>query len=459
MTSFRLLRTTAFRSALAYACLYSLLAALGMGFIYWSTASHIQQQVDSRLRLESSVLLGLYRDRALPALTEAIRQRSREDSQGVFFYLLQSPDHQPLAGHLLRWPSILSSSEPSTVAAQEVFVRRPSELRDNDPVRVLVTPLPGDYKLLVGRDLIQEQRLLEHTLTTIVLSIISIFLLALGASVWLGRRTLQRIDAVSRTAHEIMAGDLSRRLPVTQRDDEFDQLGRELNAMLERIEQLLAGLRQVSDNIAHDLRSPLSRLRNRLEVTLLEARSADEYHRVLEQTVEEADELLKTFNALLSIAQAEAGISRESAAPIALAELLEDLADLYGAAAEEQGLQLQLTLNSHAHIHGNRRLLTQAVANLLENALKYTPTGGQIELTLSQAAQTVCLSVADNGQGIPEHERERVLQRFVRLDNARSTPGNGLGLALVQAVARLHRAQLCLLDNHPGLRVELRFVL
>lgn len=453
----RLLRTTAFRAALSFAVLFSVLSGSGLAFIHWSTARHVEAQVDARLQLETNVLLQHYRSRALPALVQSVQQRSREDGgRSLFFYLVDGPDRQPVAGLPSRWPQGLEAGH-ATLSLAEVFPERAADADGADRVRVLATPLGGGYRLLVGRDLNEERQLLRHTLSVAGGVTGALFLLALGASVWFGAGALRRIDAVSRTAHDIMGGEFGRRLPVTGRDDEFDELGRELNAMLDRIQQLMDGLRQVSDNVAHDLRSPLSRLRNRLEITLLEARSGDEYRAVLEQAIQDVDELLKTFNALLSIAQAEAGVSREHAAPVDLAALAEDLADLYGAAAEERGLRLETTIAAGVQVSGNRRLLTQAVANLLENAVKYTPPGGRIHLAVERTGAGARLTVADNGSGIPAAERQRVLERFVRLDSARSTPGNGLGLSLVRAVARLHNAELRLEDNHPGLRVVLAF--
>jgi signal transduction histidine kinase len=347
---------------------------------------------------------------------------------------------------------------PSYVTVRLGDVFKVSDNGSDDWVRVLTATLPEGYQLLVGRDLNDEKRLLEHTLTVILAVVSVIFMFALAGSVIMGRSALRRIDAISRTAGEIMAGDLSKRLVLSEHDNEFDELSRKLNAMLERIEQLLAGMRQVADNVAHDLRKPLNRLRSRLEVTLLEARSEEEYRSVMEQGIHDADELLKTFNALLSIAQAEAGVRRNEWSMIELASLAEDLADLYEAVAEEKNIRLIWTADPSVQVPGNRQLLAQAIGNLLDNAVKYTPAGGRIELWVLKKDGIALVTVADSGPGIPEHERERALQRFTRLDSARSEPGSGLGLSLVKAVARLHGAELKLEDNKPvGLRVSLRF--
>ena len=453
----RLLRTTAFRAALLYASVFSLLSALGLGFIYWSTSSYVDDQIDARLRLETEVLLNLYQRQSLPALLESIHRRTNEDQQLIYFYALWGPDSRALAGQLSYWPNNLDAQRTYATLRLGDVIQVSNSRRANDLVRVLVTDLPEGYRLLVGRDLHEEQALLAHTFS-ITLSVIAvIFLLAVAGSVMFGRAALKRIDAVSRTAGEIMAGDLAQRIPLSGRDNEFDELGRKLNEMLARIEQLMAGMRQVTDNVAHDLRKPLSRLRNRLEVTLLEARHEEEYRGVLEQSIVDADELLKTFNALLSIAQAEAGVKRNDWSKVGLGELVEDLADLYGAVAEDKGVCFDWHADDLLTLYGNRQLLAQAIGNLLDNAVKYTPEGGQIELSAKRENGGIIICIADSGPGIPEADRERVLQRFVRLDSARSQPGNGLGLSLVKAVAKLHKAKLDLNDNQPGLRVTLSF--
>lgn len=448
-----LMRTTAFRTSMLYAVLYSVLAAGGLGFIYWSTGSYIGEQIDARLRLEMEVLLKLHQDRAMPALIEAIRQRSREESdrQRIFFYRVVSPRLRLPP----EWPESLGDGRGfATLRLNEVF---PFDSGGEDPVRVLMARLPDGFRLLVGRDLNDERELLAHTLNAVLAVTVIILLLALSGGIFMGLSSLRRIAGIDATAGQIIAGDLTRRVPLGARNDEFDALGRKLNAMLDRIEALMAAMREVTDNVAHDLRSPLNRLRNRLDVTLLEARSESEYRGVLEKAIDDVDGLLRTFNALLGIAQAEAGIAPNDWREVDLGRLVEDLGDLYDAVAEDRQLSLHCEAQA-LKVAGNRQLLTQAVGNLLDNAVKYTPAGGRIDLSVEAiAGGGVRITVADNGPGIPETQRERVLERFVRLDSARSLPGNGLGLSLVRAVASLHRACLALADNHPGLRASLDF--
>jgi signal transduction histidine kinase len=268
---------------------------------------------------------------------------------------------------------------------------------------------------------------------------------------------LARLDSINRTSGEIMAGDLSRRVPIGEAHDEFDALAENLNAMLERIERLMKGVREVTDSVAHDLRTPLNRLRNRLEATLrhLDPASAETFE--IEAAVSETDSLITTFNALLLIAEADAGVTRGEMAAIDLASIAADMAELYAPLAEEKDVSLDITPSGSTMIDGNRSLISQALANLVDNAIKYTPAGGKVTVTASGTPLGIELRVADTGPGIPPAERARVVERFVRLEASRNSPGTGLGLSLVAAVARLHDAKFLLEDNQPGLRAIIRF--
>lgn len=296
-------------------------------------------------------------------------------------------------------------------------------------------------------------------------------LLGIGGGVLLSRKLLRRIDAITSTSQAIMRGNLSERIPLAGTEDELDRLASSLNAMLDRIEQLMAGLREVSDNIAHDLKTPLTRLRSRAEAALRAPSSAENYRDALAGTIEEADELIKTFNALLSIARLEAGADGGRPEVFDLSRAVRDVVELYEPVAEGEGMRLEFAGSPELRLHGNRQLVAQAAANMIDNALKYgkpVSKGGCSEAKLLQATVKVEVRTArgqaevvveDHGKGIPASERERVLQRFVRLEASRSKPGSGLGLSLVAAVARLHHGQLRLEDNEPGLRVVLSFPL
>jgi signal transduction histidine kinase len=271
------------------------------------------------------------------------------------------------------------------------------------------------------------------------------------------RNMLARLDDINRTSRDIMLGDLTRRVPVTKVDDEFDTLASNLNRMLDRIERLMKGLREVTDSVAHDLRSPLNRLRNRLEAAQKQIEGEGRDTSDLESAITEADHLIATYKALLLIAEAEAGVAREAMAPVSLAPIVEGVAELYGPVAEEKNITLTAMPGNSAPIEGNRSLISQALANLVDNAIKYTPPGGRVIVRATESPSEIELSVADTGPGIPEGERGRVLERFVRLEASRNSPGTGLGLSLVAAVAQLHNATFTLTDNAPGLKAALHF--
>jgi len=291
-------------------------------------------------------------------------------------------------------------------------------------------------------------------------------LLGVGAGLAVSRSVLRRIESITDTSRTIMAGDLSKRIPLDGSGDELDRLSGSLNGMLARIEELIVALREVSDNIAHDLKTPLNRLRNRAEAALANPNGAASYRDGLVKTIEEADDLIKTFNSLLLIARLEAGAVAESMGPVDLSAIVGDVAELYEPVAEEAGLQLETSVASGLSLVANRELVSQAVANLVDNAIKYSvddsrPGAGdaaarsKITLSMSRAGDSIEIAVGDRGPRVAPQDRERALQRFVRLEKSRSRPGSGLGLSLVAAVARLHGGSIRLEDNAPGLRAVL----
>jgi signal transduction histidine kinase len=279
--------------------------------------------------------------------------------------------------------------------------------------------------------------------------------LALIGGAMMSRSMSRRIEVINETSLEIMSGDLSRRIPSRGTNDDFDKLAENLNTMLDRIEALMEGVKRVSDNIAHDLRTPLARLRNHLEMLKKRPLSDQNHWESVETAIAEADGLLSTFNALLRIAGIESKKQRTDFGLIDLEQLLQDVAELYEPIIEEKRQQFDLQVNSHVAISGDRDLLFQCIANLLDNAIKYTPKGGTVVLALETTDKATQIIIADSGPGIPEEERERVFQRFYRLEESRTTAGNGLGLSLASAVASLHDMTITLQDNYPGLRVVL----
>lgn len=447
-----LLRTSAVRLVLRYVLVYAVVLGIGLAVLWWFMLQVVDSEAEQELAQEFRDLL------ARPeALVDAIALRVA-DADSRRWYLLVSADDEKLAGNMRVWPPEpeipLDGQVHRLWVDEDAFT--PGQYEDEPYLPVVASRLPDRGRLLLARGVPQAGPLRETVLYLVeVLSVAAVLSLILGLV--MGRAILGRMDAVSRTAGEIMRGDLAQRVPVAGRDDEFDALAGRLNAMLERIQQLVRGMREVTDNVAHDLRRPLARLRNRMEVTLLEPRGEAEYREVLAQAIEDSDSLIKTFNALLDIAQAEAGHQRSDWGPVNLNDLAHDLAELYQPAAEEKELVFELEVRPGVSIHGSRDLLAQAIGNLLENAIKYTAAKGRVRLQVRSVAGAAEVVVADTGPGIPEPERQHVLERFVRLESARNTPGNGLGLSLVKAVATAHRADLMMDDARPGLQVTMRF--
>jgi signal transduction histidine kinase len=387
---------------------------------------------------------------------------------GANLYLITTPQGQGVAGNIASLaPGIMDHpgwAETFYTRLEETDTKKHSAL-------VRVSQLPGGFRLLIGRDLEERRRLLSIVARAAQWSLLIVVVLGLCGGVFVARRVLHRIDAMTGTTQRIMAGDLSERLPVGRSGDELDRLAENLNAMLERIEALMAGLKEVSDNIAHDLKTPLTRLRNRAEEALAKASNETEYRAALERTIEESDGLIRTFNALLMIARAESGQARDNMIDFDAAEVAQGIQELYEPLAEDKGLSLSV-MTEAATIHGNRELISQALANLVENAIKYgqpvapavetsspdKDTSGKASDILIEARRegdNVHLSVTDDGPGIPEADRQRAVERFVRLEASRTQPGSGLGLSLASAVATLHGGDLRLADGQPGLRVTL----
>jgi signal transduction histidine kinase len=445
----RLLETSTFRLALIYLALFGVSALALLGFLYVRTAVVMEQQTEETIDAEIIGLKEQYQTSGLIGLTQAIDRRSAINPNRASVYLLTDPFNNRIAGNLSGWPT----DGPPPEGWQDFKIEVPEGDKSTyRGARGKSLALPGGFHLLVGRDIESLHRTQSLMQKAIGWGVGLTLLLGLAGGFLMSRGMLSRIDAINRTTRRIMAGDLSQRISLKGSRDEFDVLAGNLNAMLDQIERLLQGMREVTDNIAHDLRTPLSRMRSRIEVALLANPDRAEARTLLEQTLCDADAMIQSFNALLSIARAEAGSERAAFEPVDLSEVCSDLADLYGPLAEEKGLTFTSICPPGLVLQGNRHLLAQALANLLDNAIKYTPAGGRV--TLSGSPGPV-ITVADSGPGIPEAERERVLERFVRLDGDRSTPGNGLGLSLVSAVAKLHGATLRLEDNHPGLRVSL----
>ena len=449
----KLLRTQAFRIAGIYLAIFAVSTIALVGFVYWNTSLVLTRETDETIEAEITGLEEQYSSLGLPGVTDAIIGRSVRREQGI--YLLANSNRQVLAGNLDGWPQVSNANGGFVEFRYERRVGTATELRS---ARGRIITLTQGFYLLVARD-VEERRVLENLFKTALLWGAGLMIvLGLLGGLLISHNFLKRLELINRTSRQIIGGDLSRRVPVTRAGDEFDDLSLNLNRMLDRIERLLHGMREVSDNVAHDLRSPLNRLRNRLELAAMRQAPESETARDFDAAVQETDRLIATFNALLLIAEAEAGSVRETMNDFSLSDVIEGVGELYGPLAEEKQLHFVVRKASETGlIRGNLNLISQALANLVDNAIKYTPAGGTVSVSLESQPDGPALVVADNGPGIPPEHRARVTERFVRLESSRNSPGTGLGLSLVAAVARMHEAELTFDDNHPGLRATLSF--
>jgi signal transduction histidine kinase len=411
--------------------------------LWWNTAGTLDRQVDAAIRADATALVERRRAGDIPALITAIDDRLALDVQNEALYFLMAQDGQKLAGNLSAWPSEAHGEQP--------WLRIPLQ-RDGamTEARLLRVDLGGGHRMLVGRDVAEKLRLRGLLSEGIAWAATASAAFAILGG-WLLRRALERrLSPVYRTAAAVGAGDLAPRVPLSDRDDEFDKLGKTMNAMLDRIAQLMEGVRGVSDAIAHDLRTPIARARVKLEEALVVAHDEATLRAAVEQGIADLDGIVRIFQAVLRIAEVEAGARRAAFAPIDLVPMMTDMAELYGAAAEAREQGLEVTLPPTVPLVGDRDLLGQAVANLLDNALKFTPDGGTVRLSVRAEPGMVEIAVADDGPGMPDADRQRAGERFFRADAARTTPGSGLGLSLVRAVAALHGGVVVLGETHPG---------
>jgi signal transduction histidine kinase len=454
----KLFRTTTFKLTLVYLTVFALFAAFLLGYFALNTRRLITEQITDTVNAEITGLSEQYRLGGIRRLVIVVDARARRP--GSSLYLVTTFAGEALAGNVTALPpgTLDNPGWVETVYRRLDEAEGPKHPEHQALVRVF--QLPGGFRLLVGRDLDERERLYHIVLAAGRWSVGIVIVLGLAGGLFVTRRVLRRVDAMTETTRTIMDGDLGERLPVAGTGDELDRLAENLNAMLERIEALMSGLKEVSDNIAHDLKTPLTRLRNRAEQALRSSSSETEYRTALEATIEESDGLIRTFNALLMIARAESGQAREDMSEFDVAEIAHDIGDLYEPLAEEKGIALRVEAGAPARVKGNRELISQALANLVDNAIKYAepeakPANGvmpEIVVRTLNDGDRILLTVADNGPGIPEADRSRVLERFVRLEQSRSLPGSGLGLSLAAAVARLHGGELTLADNEPGLK-------
>jgi signal transduction histidine kinase len=452
------MRTTAARLSALYLILFAITAAT---LIFYTTSLSLRVLTDqTRLSVAEEVqsLSRVYRAGGLTALVRSVDGRARQP--GAFLYLIADPNGRILSGNVQELePGVLDGTGWTAAA---FWYRRYGDASEGRRHQALaeVIRLPNQLILLVGRDLGEPERFRAIMGRALFLALGVMF--AGGFLIWffVGRRALRRIDHITEASRRIVAGDPAGRLPVSGAGDEFDRLSENLNGMLERIARLNEGLRQVSDNIAHDLKTPLTRLRNRAEAALSGRRKTAEYREALEGTIAEADQLIRTFNAILMISRLEAGASPDAAGDVDLNAIVADVVELYEPLAEEQKVTLTIREAAPATVRGNRELIGQALSNIVDNAIKYSAgavAAPEAVVAIDREGGQVMLSVTDNGPGIRPEDRERATERFVRLEESRSRPGSGLGLALAKAVMRFHRGRLELSGNGAGLKVTMAF--
>lgn len=458
----KLFRTTAFKLSAIYLVVFSVFAIFLIVYIAHNTTRVLSQQVTERIDEEVTILLGQHKIGGVGRVVRLVERLSMRP--GASLYLVTDFAGNPIAGNVADLPAAIIAESGADKSVHRVryerLDNRDAQGDEHNVALVRVVSLPSGFRLLVGRDIVEREQFRGVVRRAFTISLVVMVALGLLSWFFVNRRVLKRIDSISGTSQQIMAGDLSGRLQVTGTGDEFDRLAESLNVMLGRIEQLMSGLKEVSDNIAHDLKTPLTRMRNRVETALREPADEDRDRDALAQTIEESDQLIRTFDALLAIARVEAGSTGAEKSEINVSEIASEVAEMYEPVAEESGVAFSVDIAEKARVIGNRELIGQALANLIDNALKYgkkTAEGqSKIGLSVQRDGNEIVLAVSDNGPGIPETDRERVRHRFVRLEASRSEPGSGLGLSMVQAVAGLHGGRLEFGDNAPGLKAIMR---
>ena len=451
MNPLELIRASPVRYALLFALSSALLMGVLLGVIYWQMSTLLARHLDQGIEAQLQVLQSDLEQDGRKSMLGLVRQHEKLYQDSPLHFLVQDASGTILAGDLPAtqvgegWHDIVLMATAHDLDDQRRFLRGRGEWLSKD-LFVLVTNDTRD---------LQETRTL--ILLSYVIALVATVMIALAGGLVIGAALLRRVDTVNQTARAIMEGDMSQRIPVVGAHDELGGLAGVLNQMLARIEELMKNLQHVTSDIAHDLRTPLGRLRQRLEAALSKPRSQQEYNTVIAAAINETDKMLETFEAILRIAQIETGARRARFSTVDLSAITENVADAFASCAEDEDKRLEMAIEAGVDVHGDHELLTQMLANLVGNALRHTPPGTVVAIRLQREGERISLEVRDTGPGIPAEERKRVFMRFYRLDRSRATPGNGLGLSLVAAIAKLHGARVVLEDNQPGLRVMLEF--
>jgi signal transduction histidine kinase len=448
------LTSSTFKLALIAIGTFGVIVSAIFSYVYLSTASYVRSRSDHAITTEYLSLRGAYERSGRDGLIELIQQRMADKSFSDNVYILVDPSLAALGGNLKAWPLTAAAASGWT----EFRASQPSpNAADRPLLRGLVETFPSGDRLLVGKDISDLDSFTEQIKTAVISGVVLIFVLAGVASILVTRRTVGRIESINATSRAIMLSGLDKRIPLRGSNDEWDRVAENLNLMLDRIETLMGEVKQVSDNVAHDLRTPLTRMRGRLEKAYHGQRIAEDDQSLIGDTIADLDAVLRIFSSITRIAQIETQARKGAFRTVNLAEIASEVVELYDAAAEQDGTHLTVVGDGEVLVTGDRDLIFDAIANLVDNAIKHGRAGGRVVVTNENVDGSSVISIADDGPGIPAGEYEHVFKRFYRLEHSRYTPGNGLGLSLVAAVARLHGARIEMLDNSPGLKLKLWF--
>jgi signal transduction histidine kinase len=448
------LTSSTFKVALIAIATFGMIVSAIFGYVYVSTTSYVRSRSDNVIMTEYSSLRSDYQRSGRDGLIDAIRRRMTYRSSSDRIYLLVDPSMSTLAGNLKAWPP---GVQAGTGWVEFRAAGTSPEATSAPLLRAMIETFPSGDRLLVGRDISDLDSFTAQIRTAVISGLALIFVLAGVVSILVTRRTVGRIESINTTTAAIMRAGLDTRIPLRGSNDEWDRVAENLNLMLDRIETLMAEVKQVSDNVAHDLRTPLTRMRGRLETAFHGRRVADEDQSLIGDTIADLDAVLRIFSSITRIAQIETQARKDAFRTVNLAEIAGEVVELYDAAAEQDGTRLTVAGDREALVTGDRDLIFDAISNLVDNAIKHGRPGGQVVVTSEISCGGAVVCITDDGCGIPAEQHEQVFKRFYRLEQSRYTPGNGLGLSLVAAVARLHGATIEMLDNAPGLKIRLSF--
>ena len=448
------LTSSTFKLALIAIGTFGVIVSVIFSYVYLSTSSYVRSRSDRAIMTEHASLQDAYARSGRDGLIGLIQRRIADKGLADNVYVLADPASAVLAGNLGSWPSTVMAARGWT----EFRAGEPLPGATNRPLlRAMLDTFPGGDRLLVGRDISELDSFTDQIKTAVISGVALIFVLAGVASILVTRRTVGRIESINAASRAIMLSGLDKRIPLRGSHDEWDRVAENLNLMLDRIETLMGEVKQVSDNVAHDLRTPLTRMRGRLEKAYHGRRMAEDDQALIGDTIADLDAVLRIFSSIMRIAQIETQARKGGFRTVNLVEIASEVVELYDAAAEQDGTRLTVVGDVEVLVTGDRDLIFDAIANLVDNAIKHGRPGGHVVVANENIDGGPVISIADDGPGIPAGEYEHVFKRFYRLEHSRYTPGNGLGLSLVAAVARLHGARIEMLDNSPGLKFKLWF--